>query len=357
MQKSEINMGKSENSHQVRYRKMNLNVNCTFDNFVIGDCNKMAQEAAVYVSKNPGRGYNPLFIWSKIGLGKTHLLLAIRDYISGFDPEKSVLYVDAEWFVKEVVHNIRYGTMTEFREKYRTVDVLLLDNIQHILGKKSTQEEFFHTFDTIFAVGKQIVITGDKPPKEMNIVDEKFKSRLSCGLIVDIQLPDYDTRKEVIQKLAQRHQKGIEEEAVNYIARSVVSNIAELVDIMDIVIRESRRSNGEINTKLVVRVIEETKQQENKITPKLIIDTVVEYFEITTDDIMSEKRSEEIMYPRQIAMYLCSQMTKETLSSIGKVFGRNHSTVRNSIAKIEMNRKVDSEINNKVENIIKKLLQ
>lgn len=321
---------------------MNLKEKCLFDNFVIGDCNKLAQEASVYVAKNPGKEYNPLFIWGDKGVGKTHLLHAIENFIIDLYPEKLILYVEAEWFSKEVVKNIRYGTMSEFREKYRTVDVFLLDNMQFIVGKKSSQEEFFHTFNSLFSEDKQIVIAADKPPKEMNYLDEKFRSRLSCGLIVHIQSLDYDTRIEIIQKLARRYQIEIEKDALDYIAASMYTSFTELIDITKKVISKSNHS--EINKELVIRTIDEMKQKEDKIISiELILHTVAEYFKLTSEDLVSVKKSKELLYSRQIAMYLCSKMTNETQSSIGKVFGKNHSTVKNGIDKIAMQLTTDSE--------------
>lgn len=354
MIKSEINQKKSESAYQVKFRKTDLKEKCKFDNLVIGDCNKMAQEASVYVSKYPGKEYNPLFIWGDTGLGKTHLLYAIKDYMNEFNPENSVLFVDAQWFTKEVVHSIRYGIMKEFREKYRTVDVLLLDNIQHIIGKKSTQEEFFHTFNSLFDEGRQIVITGNKPPKEMDNLDEKFRSRLSCGLIVDIQLPDNNTKKEFIRITAQQHHIKIDNEAVSTIALSV-TNIAELKNILNRFFQDLGHSNEGITIESATRVIDKIKQSENKISANFIINKVAEYYKITSEDILSTKKSKEVLYPRQIAMYLCGQMTNESFNSIGKIFGRNHSTIKNGINKIEMQQESDSEISKEIENIKKML--
>jgi chromosomal replication initiator protein len=334
-----------------------LKEKCLFDNFIIGDCNKLAQEASVYVAKNPGKEYNPLFIWGDKGVGKTHLLHAIKNSIIELYPEKLILYVEAERFTKEVVNSIRYGTMSEFREKYRTVDVLLLDNMQYFMGKRSTQEEFFHTFNSLFSEGKQIVIMADIPPKEMNHLDEKFRSRLSCGLIVHVEELDYSTRIEIIQKLARRYQVIIEQEASDYIAASMHTSFTELVDMTKKVISKSEHNYNKINKELAIRTIVEMKQKKDEIiTLELILHTVAEYFKLASEDLVSVKKGKELLYSRQIAMYLCNKMTNESLSSIGKVFGKNHSTVKNGIDKITLQLTTNSETSMLIETLRRECL-
>lgn len=339
--------------------KANLNPRYTFDTFVVGSNNKMAHAASVAVAESPGEAYNPLFIYGGVGLGKTHLMHSIAHYVLEKNSEAKVLYVTSELFTNELIESIRNGnnsTMTKFREKYRNIDVLLIDDIQFIIGKESTQEEFFHTFNTLHGAKKQIIISSDKPPKDMEILEDRLRSRFEWGLIVDISAPDFETRMAILKKKEELDGYYIDDEVIEYIAQNVKSNIRELEGSLNKIMAYANLENKEINLALAEKVLKDiiSPNQKRTITPELIINTVAEHFDLTTADLIGNKRSSKIAYPRQIAMYLCRHMTDTTLKIIGdSLGGRDHTTIMSGIRRIE--KEVDtSDETREIINILKK---
>ena len=339
--------------------KANLNPRYTFDTFVVGSNNKMAHAASVAVAESPGEAYNPLFIYGGVGLGKTHLMHSIAHYVLEKNSEAKVLYVTSELFTNELIESIRNGnnsTMTKFREKYRNIDVLLIDDLQLIIDKDSTQEEFFHTFNTLHGAKKQIIISSDKPPKDMEILEDRLRSRFEWGLIVDISAPDFETRMAILKKKEELDGYYIDDEVIEYIAQNVKSNIRELEGSLNKIMAYANLENKEINLALAEKVLKDiiSPNQKRTITPELIINTVAEHFDLTTADLIGNKRSSKIAYPRQIAMYLCRHMTDTTLKIIGdSLGGRDHTTIMSGIRRIE--KEVDtSDETREIINILKK---
>lgn len=342
--------------------RANLNPRYTFDTFVVGSNNKMAHAASVAVAESPGEAYNPLFIYGGVGLGKTHLMHSIAHFILQKNPETRVLYVTSEIFTNELIESIRSGnnadmTMTKFREKYRNIDVLMIDDIQFIVGKESTQEEFFHTFNALHGAKKQIIISSDKPPKDMEILEDRLRSRFEWGLIVDISAPDYETRMAILKKKEELDGYYIDDDVIEYIAKNVTSNIRELEGSLNKIMAFANLENCEINLALAEKVLKDIISPDEEmrvVTPEIIIRTVAEHFDLSASDLIGNKRSSQITYPRQIAMYLCRQMTDITLKIIGdKLGGRDHSTIMNGIKRIEKEVQY-SEETREVINILKK---
>ena len=326
--------------YNINYENAHLNPKYRFDTFVVGNNNKFAHSASLAVAESPGEAYNPLYLYGGAGLGKTHLMHSIGHFILDQNPDKKVLYVTSEQFTNEVIESIRSGNaakMNKFREKYRTVDVLLIDDVQFIIGKESTQEEFFHTFNVLHAAGKQIILSSDKPPKEMETLEERFRSRFEWGLIADIQPPDYETRMAILKKNAENCNKEINEDILDYIATNIKSNIRELEGAYNKVIAFSRLNKVEITLDNVKEALNDiiSPNVSRQITPQLIISVVAEHFGITADDITSKRRNSEFVLPRQICMYLCRKLTDESLQNIGKALGKkDHTTVIHGIDKI-----------------------
>lgn len=321
--------------------KANLNPKYTFDTFVVGSNNKLAHAASVAVSESPGEVYNPLFIYGGVGLGKTHLMHSIAHFVLQKRPQSKVLYVTSEYFTNELIESIRNGnntTMSKFREKYRNIDVLLIDDIQFIIGKESTQEEFFHTFNSLHGAKKQIIISSDKPPKDMEILEDRLRSRFEWGLIVDISSPDFETRMAILRKKEELDGYQIDDQVIEYIAQNVKSNIRELEGSLNKIMAYANLENREINLALAEKVLKDiiSPNQKRTITPELITNIVAEHFDLTPSDLTGNKRSSKIAYPRQIVMYLCRQMTETTLKIIGdSLGGRDHTTIMSGINKIE----------------------
>ena len=316
----------------------------TFDTFVVGSNNNFAYSASMAVAESPGKIYNPLFLYGGVGLGKTHLMHAITHYIQENHPEMKILYVASEDFTNQIVEALRPGsgnntaTLSRFREKYRNIDVLLIDDVQFIIGKEATQEEFFHTFNTLYGAGKQIVLSSDRPPKDMSLLDERFRSRFEWGLMADIQSPDYETRVAILRKKMELEGFFVPNEVIEYIATNVKSNIRELEGSLNKIIAVANIEKCEITLDLAKKHLEDfiTPDEKKKITPDSIISEVAHYFGITEDDIKGSKRSSKIAYPRQIAMYLIKEMTNSTLKQIGEIMGgKDHTTVIYGINKIE----------------------
>ncbi|MDE7202518.1 MAG: chromosomal replication initiator protein DnaA [Lachnospiraceae bacterium] len=350
---------KSVNS--LKYESANLNNKYKFDTFVVGSNNKFAHSAALAVAESPGEAYNPLYIYGGAGLGKTHLMHSIGHFVLGQNQDKKVLYVTSEQFTNEVIESIRSGNaaaMTKLRDKYRTVDVLLIDDVQFIIGKESTQEEFFHTFNVLHSAGKQIILSSDKPPKEMETLEERFRSRFEWGLIADIQPPDYETRMAILRKNAEMYDKEIDDEIIQYIATNIKSNIRELEGALNKVMANARLNKQELNLALAEDALKDViyPDQRREVSPSLIIDVVAEHFNISKEDITSKKRNSEYVIPRQIIMYLCRHMTEATYQMIAAYLGKkDHTTVIHGVEKIEEKIRTDEDLKNKIETIRKKL--
>lgn len=352
---------KSMDSLKFKYESANLNNKYKFDTFVVGSNNKFAHSAALAVAESPGEAYNPLYLYGGAGLGKTHLMHSIGHFVLEQNQDKKVLYVTSEQFTNEVIESIRSGNaaaMTKLRDKYRTVDVLLIDDVQFIIGKESTQEEFFHTFNVLHSAGKQIIISSDKPPKEMETLEERFRSRFEWGLIADIQPPDYETRMAILRKNAEMYDKEIDDEIIQYIATNIKSNIRELEGALNKVMANARLNKQELNLALAEDALKDViyPDQRREVSPSLIIDVVAEHFNISKEDITSKKRNSEYVIPRQIIMYLCRHMTESTFQMIAAYLGKkDHTTVIHGVEKIEDKIKTDEDLKNKIETIQKKL--
>ena len=336
----------------------NLNPNYTFETFVIGNNNNLAHAASLAVAETPGEVYNPLFIYGGVGLGKTHLMQAIAHFIIKTKPELKVLYVTSETFTNELIDSVKNQKNSEFREKYRNIDVLLIDDIQFIIGKESTQEEFFHTFNALYQDRKQIVISSDRPPKEMETLSERLRTRFEMGLPVDIQIPTYETKMAILNKKAELGGYDIPYEVKDYVATHIKSSIRELEGALTKLSAFAKLSSNPINVEFAEEALKDliSPDSRREITPELIIDIVAEHFNIKSEDILSQKRSADIVYPRQIAMYLCRQMTTNTVQSLGKAFGnRDHTTILHGADKI--NKMVISDENTKstIDILIKKI--
>ena len=339
----------------------NLNPKYTFDTFVVGSNNNLAHAAALAVAESPGEIYNPLFIYGGVGLGKTHLMHAIAHFILKNTPDAKILYVTSETFTNELIDAIRNKnntTTTEFREKYRNNDVLLIDDIQFIIGKESTQEEFFHTFNTLSESKMQIIISSDKPPKEIETLEERLRSRFEWGLTVDIQSPDYETRMAILRKKEELEGYNIDNEVITYIATNIKSNIRELEGALTKVMAYSRLNKCEINLKMAEEALKDiiSPGAQREVTPELIIQIVAEHFGLTPQDIASQKRTKEIVYPRQIAMYLCRDMLATPLQTIGSFLGgRDHTTIIHGADKISSDLKTYETPKNTIAILKKKI--
>lgn len=352
---------KSRLVYNINYENANLNSKYKFDTFVVGSNNKFAHSASLAVAESPGEAYNPLYLYGGAGLGKTHLMHSIGHFILEKNSKAKVLYVTSEQFTNEVIESIRSGNaaaMTKLREKYRTVDVLLIDDIQFIIGKESTQEEFFHTFNVLHSSGKQIILSSDKPPKEMETLEERFRSRFEWGLIADIQAPDYETRMAILRKNSEMCDYKIDDEIIQYIATNIKSNIRELEGAFNKVIAFAKLNK----TELTLAVAEDSLKdiiypdKPKEITPSLIISIVSEHFGVSAEDIISKKRNSEFVMPRQIVMYLCRLLTDTPYTSIGKLLGKkDHTTIIHGVKKIEEDMTNNEELRNKIEIIKKKI--
>lgn len=350
-----------DHTYLIHYENSNLNPKYKFDTFVIGSSNKFAHSASVAVAESPGDTYNPLYLYGDAGLGKTHLMHSIGHYILEHNHDMEVLYVTSEQFTNEVIESIRSGNaaaMTNLREKYRTVDVLMIDDIQFIIGKESTQEEFFHTFNALHSARKQIVISSDKPPKDMETLEERFRSRFEWGLIADIQPPDYETRVAILRKNAEMSHRQINEEIIDYIASNIKSNIRELEGAFNKILAFARSNKTELNLAAAEEALKDViyPNKARDITPTLIINTVSEYFNVKPEDVISKKRNSEYVLPRQVAMYLCHILTDSSYAVIGKALGKkDHTTVLHGCNKIEDELKNNEELQSKIDAILKKL--
>ena len=357
--KTEKNTSYDKQVQDTRYEEAHLNPKYTFDTFVVGSNNKFAQAAALAVAESPGDTYNPLFIYGGAGLGKTHLMHSIAHFILEHDENSRVLYVTSEEFTNELIETIRNGNntaMSKFREKYRNIDVLLVDDIQFIIGKESTQEEFFHTFNSLHSAKKQIIISSDKPPKDMEILEERFRSRFEWGLIADITLPDYETRMAILHKNEEMNGYNISEDVIKYIATNIKSNIRELEGSLNKLIALSNLENKPIDIPLAAEALKDmiSPDDNRAVSPELIIEVVSEHFNVPVAELKGKKRNAEIVLPRQIVMYLCRNMTDTPLKSIGALLGgKDHASISHGVKKIEQDMKTDEALNNTI-NIIRK---
>ncbi len=347
--------------YNINSAKANLNPKYNFNTFVVGSNNNLAHAAALAVAESPGEVYNPLFLYGGPGLGKTHLMHSIGHFILEQSPEMKVLYVNSEEFTNEVIESIRSGnaaSMNKLRDKYRNIDVLLLDDVQFIIGKERTQEEFFHTFNTLHTRGKQIILTSDKPPKEMEILDERFRSRFAGGLIADIQAPDYETRMAILKKNTSEHNIEIDDDILKYIAYNIKSNIRDLEGALRKVIASSKLNNRELSMDIAEDALKDIIYPEapKTVTPEIIMTIVADHFNVTVEDIKSKKRNSELVLPRQIFMYLCREMIGTAFTSIAEILGKkDHSTIMHGHKKIKEEILTNEDLKNKIDIIKKKI--
>ena len=347
------------------YEKANLNPKYTFDTFVVGSNNNFAHAASLAVAESPGEIYNPLFLYGGVGLGKTHLMHSIAHFILDFSPKKKVVYVTSETFTNELIEALKNGktagnesAMSKFRDKYRNNDVLLIDDIQFIIGKESTQEEFFHTFNSLHSAKKQIIISSDKPPKDMEILEERFRSRFEWGLIADITLPDYETRMAILHKNEEMNGYSISEDVIKYIATNIKSNIRELEGAFNKVMAGAKLEKKEVTLELAEQALKDIISPDEKkiITPDYIISVVADHYGVTPADLSGNKRNSKIVMPRQVSMYLCREIISTPLKNIGKALGnRDHTTVMHGIEKIENELQTDDNLKNTIDILKKKI--
>ncbi|MEA4846896.1 MAG: chromosomal replication initiator protein DnaA [Clostridiaceae bacterium] len=334
-----------------------LNPKYTFETFVIGNSNRLAHAASVAVAESPAKAYNPLFIYGGVGLGKTHLMHAIGHYILKQNIRSKVVYISSETFTNELINSIRDDRNNEFRSKYRNVDVLLIDDIQFIAGKESTQEEFFHTFNSLYEANKQIIISSDRPPKEIRTLEERLRSRFEQGLIADIQPPDLETRIAILKKKAKSENLSISDNVMLLIAKKIHSNIRELEGALIRVVAYSSLTNGEINEDLANEALKDilSNSKPKKITVSSIKDVVGNYYNMKIEDFNAKKRNKSIVLPRQIAMFLCRELTDLSLPKIGEEFGRDHTTIIHACEKISSDMKIDTQLKSVLEELKSKI--
>lgn len=333
-----------------------LNPKYTFDTFVVGNSNKLAHAACLAVAQAPAKAYNPLFIYGGVGLGKTHLMHAIGHFINKHQSGYKIMYVTSETFTNELVNSIKDDKNEEFRNKYRNIDVLLIDDIQFIAKKERTQEEFFHTFNTLYEANKQIVISSDRPPKEIPTLEERLRSRFEWGLIADIQPPDYETRIAILKKKAQTENLNIPDEVLAYVAEKIQSNIRELEGALIRIVAFSNLTKTNIDLELAKHALKEiVSNKTREITVKLIQEEVCKYYNIKLEDFRSRKRTKNIAYPRQIAMYLARELTDLSLPKIGEEFGKDHTTVIHAYEKISNEIKQDELLSRQIEELKKRI--
>ncbi len=337
----------------------NINAKYTFDSFVIGDNNRFAAAAALAVAEAPGSAYNPLFLYGGAGLGKTHLMHAIGNEILTRNRGSNILYVTSEKFSNQFINAIQENKNEMFRNKYRSIDVLLIDDIQFIAGKERTQEEFFHTFNTLHEEGKQIILSSDRPPRDIQLLEERLRTRFEWGLIVDISKPDYETRMAILKKKAILENIIIDDDILSNIATKVDSNIRELEGILKKLIAMASLENRPITIELSDKAIADVVSHQNKVlSAEYIQGVVAKYFNITTEDLKGSRRSADIAFPRQVAMYLCRDIAQISTPKIGQAFGkRDHSTVMHACNKIAKETKENSNTKLIVETVKKSLFE
>ncbi|WP_027633279.1 chromosomal replication initiator protein DnaA [Clostridium hydrogeniformans] len=335
-----------------------LNPKYTFNSFVIGNSNRFAHAASLAVAESPAKAYNPLFIYGGVGLGKTHLMHAIGHYILNNNSKAKVVYVSSEKFTNELINSIKDDKNVEFRNKYRNIDVLLIDDIQFIAGKERTQEEFFHTFNALHEANKQIILSSDRPPKEIPTLEDRLRSRFEWGLIADIQAPDFETRIAILKKKADVENLNVPNEVMHYIATKIKSNIRELEGALIRIVAYSSLTNRDITVDLASEALKDiiSNKQTKHITIDIIQDVVSSYYNLRIEELKSQRRTRNVAYPRQIAMYLSRKLTDMSLPKIGEEFGgRDHTTVIHAYEKISAGLKVDETLQTAINDITKKL--
>ena len=354
------NLENSDDSH-INNSKINtsLNPKYTFETFVVGNNNRFAHAASLAVAESPATSYNPLFLYGGVGLGKTHLMHAIGNKILSNNPSSKILYVTSEKFTNQLINAIKDAKTESFRNKYRYVDVLLIDDIQFIAGKERIQEEFFHTFNSLHEDGKQIILSSDRPPREIQLLEDRLVSRFEWGLIADISNPDYETRLAILRKKAETDNVVVDDDILSNIANRVSSNIRELEGVFNKLVAFSTLSKGPITIEMAEKAINDISSQNNNvISSDYIQEEVAKYFNINKKDLKSSKRSNNIAYPRQIAMYLCRELANMSFPKIGEDFGnRDHTTVMHGCNKIE--KEIENNTNTKliVESVQKMILE
>ncbi|MBL4938396.1 chromosomal replication initiator protein DnaA [Clostridium sp. YIM B02515] len=337
-----------------------LNPKYTFDSFVIGNSNRFAHAASLAVAESPAKAYNPLFVYGGVGLGKTHLMHAIGHYILENNPKSKVVYVSSEKFTNELINSIKDDKNVEFRNKYRNVDVLLIDDIQFIAGKDATQQEFFHTFNALHEANKQIILSSDRPPKEIPTLEDRLRSRFEWGLIADIQTPDFETRIAILKKKADVEGLNISNDVMVYIATKIKSNIRELEGALIRIVAYSSLTNKEITVDLAAEALKDiiSNKQSKIITIDSIQDIVSSYYNLRIEDFKSQRRTRNVAFPRQIAMYLARKLTDTSLPKIGEEFGgRDHTTVIHAYEKISESLKEDENLQQAINELTKKIQQ
>lgn len=345
--KLDQNNKKTEQVQDPLNNPSNLNPRYVFDSFVVGNSNRMAHAAALAVAEAPARAYNPLFLYGGVGLGKTHLMHSIAHFILDQNPNAKVIYASSEKFTNELINSIRDDKNESFRNKYRNIDVLLIDDIQFIAGKERTQEEFFHTFNELHEANKQIIISSDRPPKEIQTLEDRLRSRFEWGLIADIQSPDLETRIAILRKKAEIESLSVPEDVLLFIAKTVISNIRELEGALNRILAFSSLTNKPITVELANEALKDliSKDKPKVITAEYIQETVANYFHLKPEELQSSKRTRNIAYPRQIAMYLCRKLTDLSLPKIGEKFGgRDHTTIIHGFEKISRELQTDIEL-------------
>ncbi len=325
----------------------------TFDNFVVGNSNRFAQSASLAVAEVPAYAYNPLFLHGGVGLGKTHLMHAIGNYIKKNNPDAKIVFLTAEQFTTELINSIKDNKNQEFRDKYRNIDVLLVDDIQFIAGKTTTEEEFFHTFNALHEANKQIVLTSDRPPNEIKTLQERLRSRFGWGLVCDIQPPDYETRMAILRKKAQDENVIIPDEIIDFIAERISSNIRELEGIFNRVVAYRSLLNKEITLDMVMEILSEyIKTGKNVITPENIIETCAKFYDVKKEDIYSDKRTKNIALARQVSIYIIKELTDLSFPKIGSLVGKDHATAIYAIKKINELMEKDEGLKFNIEGLI-----
>ena len=330
-----------------------LNPKYTFDDFVVGNSNRFAHAACLAVAQSPAKAYNPLFIYGGVGLGKTHLIQAIGTYITQHSGKTRVIYISSEKFTNELINSIRDDRTVAFRDKYRSVDILLIDDIQFLAGKERTQEEFFHTFNTLYESNKQIVITSDRPPKDITTLEERLISRFEWGLATDVQEPDYETRIAILRKKAQSENLNVPNEVIDFIAEKIPSNIRQLEGALTKLTAYSTLTKKELSVSLAQNILKDIIPLENKkISIGQIQKAVTEYYTIKVNSLLSKKRTKDIVLARQVAIYLSRELTDLSLTSIGEAFGRrDHTTIIHSYTKIKNKIEKDKSFKDIIKNL------
>lgn len=348
----------AETTPQPVQQSSSLNPKYTFESFVVGESNRFAHAASLAVAEAPGKAYNPLFIYGGVGLGKTHLMQAVGHFVLKNHPDYRVVYVSSEKFTNELINAIRFNRTPQFRDTYRNIEVLLVDDIQFFAGKESTQEEFFHTFNALYESGRQIVISSDRPPKEIPTLEDRLRSRFEWGLITDIQAPDLETRIAILRKKASTEGWHLPNDVIVNIADQINSNIRELEGALIRIIAYASFHNKQITLEMANEVLKDviSSSKSQRVTIPLIQQAVAEYFNIEIEDLKAQRRTRNITFPRQIAMYIIRELTDYSLPKIGEEFGgRDHTTVIHAYEKIQNAIKEDPEVDRIIKTLIHKL--